>query len=359
MEINFTLCSISRIIIHEIFKKAPGQDQATHSIANTLMEFSPEVEDLVKKRLNVSFGKESQSFSVGIENSSPNSFFSKSVSCGLGDDANFIARSSEMCTALADCLPHQTSGGYLIVLQGFYHSRFFISAIKADKTDALQTSGSSLQVLDDIFLSTSAKFFKIATISQLPGNNDPNQTSSYEALIFDEQFKSNVKLAQYFYSDFCGFEVDSNAKIRTREFYLESIKLINSCVTDFEEGERIKDQLLNEILHNNSLVISPADFGRNFLQGSFQEAFLEEIVTKYPQTFIKNSILFDRSVKHKNMFFNEVKLTGPTEIFNEAIEIIDSEQELSELHVGVDMPYTIVKIYGKPKHLKPKPVRRR
>jgi hypothetical protein len=351
MEINYNLITIKRLIVHTIIAKESYQKHAEVVVRDEIYKLQPKVEAMIKKRLCTSAGKYSKSFELEISDTSHDSFFNTCKDMKNFNELNFIEVSKKLAESLAKCQKNSKQvGGFFILMECNYENAnseecgLYI-VIKAEPQEALTLGDKNqLELLENIFLSSDQRLYKIGTLYEK--NSDSTKTDlkeNYGCFVFDDQ--TTNKPADYFYNKFLGYSKDSNSKIRTEEFYSQTSEFIrkNAVLAD-------KYDLLSAVrteMRKNSDIINPDQFAVDNFPEDLRLKYREEIISDFPNTFTKDTVLVNARLKKRSIDFDEIRIIGPDDIFNSKVEIIESLESLRELN-PTSKNYSIIKIEGKP-----------
>lgn len=356
--LNFFEIKFNRVIIHKIIAKTKDSETASVVLKNQIINLDQDSELIIIDRLNEAT-KSSKFFNLTIENTLESSFFGYAKDLHDSSDQDFIKYSGKIAQILADSQSlASVPGGFLIVAEGKLSSsqRKVVVVIKAESQDALYFENYSLKTLNDIFLSPSRKFFKFGVLyemstaekEQIPFDEYPN--NEWAALIFDEQFRPDSSLAEYFYKDFLGFTTFYNDKLQTRRFYVEAERHIFDNILDIDEKRDMIGLLDTEFAQTKEKEeFSPQEFVDKYIHDEeLNNTIKEELVANMPSTIKKDiSLIKSKLFKKSINFTSKIKISGDTDNINENMEIIQNEDDLKELSTQQDT-YTIVKIKGKP-----------
>ncbi|MBR9921339.1 MAG: nucleoid-associated protein [Bacteroidetes bacterium] len=355
--INFAHSEFNRIIIHSILKKEKDEEHSRVVLDNNLVIADDEVHRTIKERINKACGKRSKSFKLQIEQSGENSFFNLASSLFESDDNHFVELSQSIASKLAVSQTRSNiPGGYLIVIEGISMDEDrFVLVIKAELHNAFSTSidevtgRKQIELLREIFLSPSEKFFKIGLLNE-GGIEEEYPNDRYEALIYDEQFNSSSarQPADYFYREFLGFTLDRNDKILTKGFFNETSDLIRNSDADPSDKKDCLDAL-RSVYNDQQEIVDPVDFGGRFLPENLRDTYEENILIqpKYQRQFGKDKSLLGRTLANKKLTFRgKITVQAPAETFDENIKIIRNE---AEARAELDNPQkTVLSISGHP-----------
>lgn len=355
--INFNNINVNRLIIHTINAKQTGQDYSTIDPSNEILNVDPSVLNIIRNRLIEALGRNSKSFELEIENSDIGSFFSLALNLNLLHDQDFINKSIEISELLAESQRKTTiPGGYLLILDCVDNeSNLSLSiVIKAEPHEALQYSNedghTQINLLNKVFLSPSQKLFKIGVLYKKSIEEVTSINESYGCILYDDQFRIDSHPAEYFYKDFLGFSIGSNAKIQTQRFYDKTRLFIINKVLDIDTKNGLLSVLKNELTVNLNDIINPYNFANEYLsnQEGLRDAYIIDVCQELPTSIIKeNTLIKSKLDKRKIDFPSNINLSGPEAGFDNNVSIINNDFELENLECN-NTNYTIIKINGKP-----------
>lgn len=353
--IDFPNLSIKRAIMHTIEAKLPSQDNASVNYESELVNLTEEVIGIIKQRLVDAAGKNSKAFELEISNTNSDSFFDLVSDLKEKPNNEFITISRNIADLLAENQKRTIiPGGYLVIIDAEDSetglARYII--IKAEPHQALrlrnQNGRSQIELLRKVFLSPSQKLYKIGIIYEKSAQHDLSPSQRYGCFLYDDQFRADSHPAEYFYKDFLGFSVDSNAKIQCKRFYDKTEMFIKENISDLGARKELINALRTNFTVNNDSLITPFNFSQSYIPESKRDLYISQVVNELPSSFVKDSVLLDFTLRRRKIDFpKNINIVGPEELFDQRVEIINSEDTLNELNF--DHPeYTIMKIKGKP-----------
>lgn len=357
--IDFNFIDIKRTIIHTINAgRTAGSRSATVTEENNIITLSDGVVATLRQRLIDSFGMSSKSFELVVSNDATNSFFDVAKSISEKNNPEFVTDSVKIAKLLANSQTKpRIPGGYLLVIDALYNVSATTSfpicvVIKAEPHDALSYNqrDSQLTKLENIFLSPTQKLYKIGVLYKKNQAPRSDIRENFGAILFDDQFRTDGTPAEYFYKDFLGYSIDSNAKIMTQKFYFAMNKFIVSNFVDPTNISTLIDALKAHTLATTSPLIDPASFRDTYICDSRMKSKFDEIITAHFNTaFTKDIELLKSHLSVRKIWFsNGIILKVPEREYSESIEIIKSSDAIDESFTDEKGEYTLIKIYGKP-----------
>jgi nucleoid-associated protein YejK len=351
--INFSNLAFRRMIMHTIIEKSNASDTATTEHSEELIPADRRVHDLIRKRLTDAAGKNSKAFELEFEQTGNGSCYTLCADLKNCNTEVFITRTQQAADLLAESQKRTSiPGGYLLAMEAVDRTLETTSYIfiKAEPHEALQqlAGHSGISIVEKVFLSPSQKFYKIGIIHEKvnPRSTDPND--AFGCFLFDDQFRLMAHPAEYFYKDFLGFSVGQNAKIQSQKFFEKTMQFIKDNVTDSNERIDLLRALRIEFTANTEPTIDPDNFAQRYFQGTpLRGLYQQEVTNDLPLSIPKDPTLIQYQLaKRKIDFPNNIHISGPEEIFDRQVQIINPEnaRDLDLNATG----FTFVRIAGKP-----------
>ncbi|PKL80987.1 MAG: hypothetical protein CVV25_02050 [Ignavibacteriae bacterium HGW-Ignavibacteriae-4] len=356
--INFFDVNFDRIVVHKIIPKTKDTDSGNTLVADHLVEVSPQTVQTIQDRL-YDAASSSKYFQLAVEDSSESGFFGYAKDLHDSNEQRFMEYTGKMAQLMAESMKSGAiPGGYLIVVQGKTDrtDKKVIVAIKAEMHDAMSFKNNEINLIEDVFLSPSKKFFKFGVLFEY---NEPQKEDFTEfefpnnlwgAFIFDQQFRPESSLAEYFYRDFLGFTTEMNPKIQSRRFYNETEKFILDNVLELNNKTDMLNLLDYEFTQNTGENdISPRTFADTYIHDEvLNQEYKDDIAEYLPAVIEKDSSLIKSKLFNKRIIFpNNIKIAGSKDAIDANVEIVTNEEDLRELSTLQD-GYTIIKIKGRP-----------
>lgn len=298
---------IQRVIMHRICSKVTGLiDNASVSPSDSIIELNDNLKRILQDRLITSFGNQSKSFELSIANTAEGSCFSMIKDLHAANDTTFITLSKDIAELLASAQGNkQIPGGYFLLLDCVQRdgSPVYI-CLKAEAHSALSVTGNSAQALENIILSPAQKMYKAAVFEQI-SSGTPLDSNNFKAYLFDSQFNSGTKLAEYFYKDFLGLTISDNARILTKQFYeLMNATIDVAYLTDVEKSYDCKDSL-HTVINNHETTINPSAIISEIIELDKRDLFIRKVVNVLPSSFPKDTNLLQNVLRSKNLRFGD------------------------------------------------------
>lgn len=354
--INYNALTIRRVIMHKVIAKTAASESATVEYETAILGVEPNVISMIKQRLIEAAGKNSRAFELELSNISPGSFYELCFDLSQQNDSQFIARSGAMADLLAGAQNRSyMSGGYFILIEAqdpTDMSAVYV-VIKADLHEALKYEAgdtqSKIQFLDKIFLSPSQKLFKLGILYEKTIDQTKTGNERFGCFLFDDQFRSDGKPAEYFYKDLLGFSIDKNHKIQSKLFYDKTESFIFSNISDSKKRKDLIGALKSVFSVSVDGLINPTSFAESvFEPGAVRDSYKAQVARSLPSSFVKDRTLVDHALNTRNFNFpDKIKVVGPEVNFDHKVQIIDSQESMSGLDPS-SSEYTILKIKGKP-----------
>lgn len=314
--------------MHHVLPRNAEIDHATVEYNDVLIPIDEGIRKILTDRLSQSFGQHSKSFVLDIENDQEGSVFDFVKNIALLSDREFIGISHRIADMLADAQGNKGNvpGGYLLIVDCADHvgNRVYV-LMKAESHNALNIVENSAQALQNIILSPAQKLYKSAIFEQI-GNTHPLTKNDFKVHLFDSQFNSGTKLASYFYKEFLGLTISGNAPIETRNFYYSMMtateKAFGQSVDTFNN---IKDNLIS-LLTSQSATINPHSVIVDIIPGEQRDLYIRMVANEFEGSFVKDVSLLSHQLNNRIVKFDHgLKLSGPTNIFNNDIVTIEND----------------------------------
>ena len=347
--------TFKRTIVHYIIPKSEDQEHATAHVETKMINLNDAVSRIIRRRLTKAMGKNSKSFELEIIDYDHDSFFGLCQPLKHAEDNKFIENSGLIAELLAGCQTRNNiPGGYMIFIQAENKNESAVYiVIKAELQEALryeEDTQSRLLALDDLILSPSTKLYKIGMIYERDEPSKLYPNDKFGCFLFDDQFTPDAKPAEYFYSDFLGYTIESNPKIQSKRFYTHTENFIKKSVDDPDMKGELMHVLKQEFAEQNHFdEIAPMDFANSYFHDpEVKDQYSAEVVPYLPTNIVRDPSLFKSKLEWKKLNFpNKVNISGPDRTFDFSVKVVDSNEELDEMNAE-DPGYTILKIKGRP-----------
>lgn len=337
MNVSFENLQIKKIITHEVFKpenKTVRQPNVSDCLTTLPIEGLKNLQNRIIKVM----GKESKSIKMDIALKSDDSCYYYSSECYHVEDEKFITVSKKIAERYSTA--HTSAkwpGGLIVVISATITAINIpcVFIIKADEQSGfskeIEESSVILTFLQNVFLTPSSKLYKIGVFIK----------GKEYAYLFDSNIKSfkTESAATYFYSNFLGLSLPSDSKQNTRKFYELTTEFIKQ--TDLPDSKKIELQqaLHIELKVSQKTVIEPLKFAGDFFPKELNQDYINYLKNKdFPTISISKDItLIKDKLKIRRLNFStNVKITAPSESFNDLIKIGLKDNE----------GYTTIKVKG-------------
>jgi 37-kD nucleoid-associated bacterial protein len=292
---------INRIVIHRVHKKTDSAEVGFAEYSENLFSFGTLELDTLKSRIGTAFSKAKRFFKLEIARTEDNSFYGYSRSMKNVNNESFLELSKSISDLLAMSHSKKTiPAGLLLVLDGYLHRKHFVLVIKAELQEAFTIkefdNQKLIELVNDLFLSPAKDFYKIGFIIEDSNNLTP-PNDIYSCYMYDDNFSSGKRdLAEYFYNDFLGFQTNGNDKLVTKRFKDDLFQFIETNVVSFDDKRGLKNAVNTLYRENTTGIINPQEFAETHFPESLLRLFGSEIGSNYPNSFIKDLTLVERSL---------------------------------------------------------------
>lgn len=341
---------IEKIIIHQVFETIVGGKNIQPRISSQFSPINQEMLSTLQQRITNVIGEESNSVEMIIHDDSQGSVFSCCRDIMFANDQEIIKSSGYFATKLAHAqLGKHTPGGVVVVIIGTIgnSNNKFVGIVKAEMHDGFtineENSSLFMQFLNNLFLTPQQKLYKIGLfINQSPQKPKIQiKKEDFCVFVYDHLMSRNETnpLAIYFYDDFLGCQYSQNDRILTMDFYSLTKKFINNLNLDDDQKIELRSQFFSFLRNKNFKTIQISDFAENILPEEERESYLTFMKMNgvFSHAFLKDTCYIENQLKKRQFTFSsEVKIVAPSSIFDDAVKIIDFQEN-----------ETIVRISGK------------
>lgn len=334
----FQNLNISRIIIHEVFKRNEDRSMREPRYGNQLIQLDVEARDALQQRITNALGQSSHGVEMAIQDCADSSIWNlgKCAIESAGNDDEFIHISQGITAKLAAAQTNKgVPGGIVVVVDGTsgHPAHSFMCVIKAEPhggfTRREEDGQLLLEYLKDLILTPQAKLYKIGAFVR----NDPlaanaqQPAAGWRAFLFDDLITQGNKLgaAQYFYETFLGLAFPSNSAFQTKQFHTLTKEFIRSANVDEEKKNDLLNALTIYLKADQTTTVQVAVFSDAYLDTpELQDAYTHYMEQKhFPQQAIHKDLTEVESAlkQRKLVFSHNIKLTAPADQFEDYVRI--------------------------------------
>ncbi|KIP75175.1 hypothetical protein SN10_08745 [Vibrio harveyi] len=352
---------IDKIVIHQIFKKNNDGSTKPPKKSSSFIKFDHSAMETFKVRVIDALGSQSKAVDMVIVRQGQEDTSTAIEKLNNANDEDFIDISYDIASKLTDAQVRKSiPGGILVVFKGRYDNpqKSFIGVMKAEihsayeKTENPNTNEISLKFVEEALLTPATKLYKTAgffakrTANDSKANSDLNDV--WHVGISDSQISQTdgKAAAQYFYSGFLGCGYPESSARTTREFYEATCEFLTSMNISDEERNDYHNALISYLKYENTDVVSANEFSERYFDVDTRDLFAEHIEEKgLPLTaFTKDIEQISTRLKQRKLSFSKnVKITAPSDVFKELIEI----ESISENQDGEPVNWTRITVKDK------------
>lgn len=349
MSIQLENFSISRLIIHEIFKRDTN-GAIPPSLNNALTRLDARGIAELQKRIIEAVGHGSHSIIMDIVQTDDGSVYSNIVPFlnATKSDSEFISMSHRLVNKLVQCQTSQIiPGGIVLIFEGTTgpSGRKYVGIIKADRLTgfAVTTSDEAtiMNFLNNLLLTPQQKLYKVAiAVRNSDGETGPQIPDDISVAVFDSnnnKAASNAA-ATYFYESFLGCAFQRKSDVLTRDFFNYTKEFITQ---KSELSGRDKVDIMSalyvymKVRTDDSLNVG--EFAQEYfptpaLKDSYKEYMASK---KVPATDIVRdiSMIASKLRKRRIKFTNSVDVYAPVDNFSDNVTILSSEADSTTLKI--------------------------
>ncbi|MCE5262969.1 MAG: nucleoid-associated protein [Deltaproteobacteria bacterium] len=341
---SFENLTISRIVIHEIYKRTDERAIIKPSYGTGLVKLDHEALDALCDRINSAMGSAARSMELDIIYADVSSSVAIAKSLVDADESLFVEKSKAVADKLtASQARRDLPGGVLVVFSGTagHPSKRIIGIIKAEThtgfTRRISSGGAiSLQFLKNLLLTPQTKLYKIGVFwEQDPHITDP-LPAGWRAFIYDDQINTSNKLtaAQYFYESFLGCGFPETSARRTREFHDYTKEFIHKL--DWPEGQKtdLHNALVTYLKVDQSATVQVSHFAQTYLRDAqIRDEYAQFMTGKeFPLCAISKDLSdVMPALKYRKVTFrHDIKLIAPAEKFENFVRMREIDGEVDD-----------------------------
>jgi hypothetical protein len=198
----------------------------------------------------------------------------------------------------------------LLVIAKMEHER---GARAEPRTDELGRSVYQIEVLNDLFLTSKTRVFKVAVFDDRCAD-----IGNFRGRLSDSQSPGR-QLADYFLHDFLGCERARRAEVITQDFF----RTVSRKSRGMQPNERAKVYVaMVTDLSSNSRRVNVRDFAMNHLPVDMRDDFLQSVHDAgVPQVFVKDNSLIEGELNSIQIDFENgsILYSLPEEIGNSVV----------------------------------------
>lgn len=347
MSFTFSNLKFHRIILHNVYK--PNDEGRVDPVISTVLTELGELgSQKLEERITKVLGNGSHSLQMDIASDGEVSCFRSVVTLLDDETPDFITHSALIAELHTQAHTSKSwPGGTLVVISGTagVSNKRCLFIIKAEQQAGFSEKVNQGQVLieylDNLILTPQSRLYKVGAFIEVTRVAVPVEERSkddFEAYVFDNNIKANDdrKAARYFYSNFLGLRIPENGKQRTRDFYELTSDFINSTDLDAESRVGIQQALHTYLKVDQGVTIQVSEFAQRYMPEEARDDYNHFMADrKFPTTAIEKdlSIIKRKLVLRKMNFSTSIKLTGPAELFDKSVSIIEETDEHTTIKI--------------------------
>lgn len=316
--IDIANLEIDKIVIHRVHKKNDGEEFGFAEYSENLFNFGEIELETLKRRIATAFSKSKRFFKLEISKFDDNSFYGYSRNLKNSNNEEFLRSSKSIADLLATSHSKRTiPGGLLLILDGLITNKHFVLVIKAELQEAFTikeiNNQKLVELVNDLFLSPAKDFYKIGFIIEDHNHLTP-PNDLYSCFMYDDNFSAGKRdLAEYFYSNFLGFDTDRNDKLITKNFREDVFRFIETNVESFDDKRGLKSAVNTLYREDTTGIINPQEFAESYLPENLLRLFGSEVGSNYPNSFTKDLALVDHSLDRGQIkLVDNLTIAGPS-----------------------------------------------
>ncbi|MEA5478143.1 nucleoid-associated protein [Pseudanabaena galeata UHCC 0370] len=281
---------VKRVTIHKIFAKSKTIPEPYADDCTELVKLGDEGLKTLHDRIKSCLNHKSKFFELHIADlTDKENFFNIQKPLWNSEQETFLEISQKIADKAA--FAHKNANipdGLLVVIECLISNLKCVVVIKAEKSDAFSMTGTNLQLIKDIFLSSDKALYKIGfTVHH---NEKGNETANFRYFVYDDSFSpSKEDLAYYFYHTFLGFSTERNSKLQTNKLHKQLTKF---ALKHIGYGDRygVLKNIDRVFLEPKNTTLNAKDFS-TFFPEEAQGLFVKEVEEHFPTAFVKDTAI--------------------------------------------------------------------
>ncbi len=326
----FENLNISRVIIHQIYKRLEDRQIVQPRYAGSLTVLGNEDSAALQDRFITALGSASRCMEMHITANAAGSALDLAKRLADSDNPAFISQSCDAADMLARAQTRiNIPGGIVVVISGqvSYPAKRFIGIIKAEPHSgfAFSEDGSlTLEFLRNLVLTPEARLYKIGAFVEIDGSA---QEGGWKAFVYDDLMTAANRdnAAQYFYETFLGCNIPQDSARQTRKFFELTKEFVGKLDIPEHEKLDINTGLYTYLKVDQSPAVDTTTFASRYLKGAdMRDAYATYMERNdFPNTAISKDLsdLKYQLRRRKVVFNSDLQFSGPAERFAELVTV--------------------------------------
>jgi hypothetical protein len=326
--------TLKRLTVHKIFGKSKTNNTPYAGECKEMTKLGTDGMDTLHKRIEACLNHKTKFYELDLHDKGADSFFELQKPLFGSHGKSFLSIAQKIADKAADA--HKNANipdGLLLLVEATISGFNTLITVKAEKSNAFSLTGTDLQLIKDIFLSSDKTLYKVGFF--LKRDNAGNGGKAYRYFVYDDSFSpSKGDLAHYFYSTFLGLSTDKNSKLLTNNLYRELLNFTQDHI-DIGDKYEVMRNIDRAFLDSKTKSINVSDF-KSYFPSELDELFASIIEAEFPNSFVKdNSIITSIQTKRIALTPETTLLlkNAPDGIITGSTRV---ETDLTKLQVSID-----------------------
>lgn len=289
---------LKRLTVHKIFGKSKTNATPYAGDCKEISKLGTDGLETLHKRIDSCLNHKTKFYELDLIEKSKDSFFEIQKPLFGSAASKFLSTSQHIADKAAAA--HESVNipdGLLLVVEAKINGYNTIITVKAEKSNAFSVTGSDLQLIKDVFLSSDKTLYKVGFF--LKRDATGSDEKAYRYFVYDDAFSpSKGDLAFYFYSKFLGLTTEKNSKLLTNNFYRALIGFTEDHIDIGDRFDLIKI-IDRAFLDSKTKSINAANFKR-FFPEELEQLYESTIETDFPHSFVKDSSI-EKTIETKRI----------------------------------------------------------
>lgn len=348
---------IHRIMIHQIFQRDEEGNKVKPTQSYDFVEFDDDALITFKSRFINAIGSDSKAVQMDILNQDKTDLPIIIEQISTADEDDYKSLSYDIANKLADAqVRRNLSGGIVVVFKGTYGAtpKKFVAIMKAEIHSAYEklidpiTKKITLKYVEEALLTPATRLYKTAGFfhTGFSGETD-DLNDKWDVFISDSQINQTdgKASAHYFYSIFAGCGYPETSARTTKQFYDATCEFFDNLDISPVEKNDLRNTLVSYLKTEKSSVVNPTEFASRLFDVETCDSYSEFLEEKNLPTnaFTKDTQHIKTKLSTRKLSFgNSIKITAPSEAFEDVIDI----EKIEENSDGEPVNWTKVIIKG-------------
>ncbi|MFT3672050.1 nucleoid-associated protein [Aestuariivirga sp.] len=323
---KFENLTIQQVIVHEVLQRDATKQKLPPKLSQSVENLGQQEKEEICDRIVSALTTASQCLELSIEKTDSASFFGRAKAI-VDSPTLFVHASTDLADLLADAQKYQNIvGGMVLVISGTVGPQNFpyIIVVKAERQTGFHRGKKSmLELLNDIYLTKSSRFYKVAMMIK---TKDPDDVQSWQAFAFDNNLSATQrdKAAVYFYESFMGCSIPKDGAQETQKFFRVTKEYIKSADVDAAKRRNLMDALFSFVRDEQAPQFSVRDFATRYIPPEIADDYTRHAVRKgvSQNAIVRDTSRMKSELKRRRFRIgHDIEFSAAPDVFAESVTI--------------------------------------